>query len=1278
MKKETRILLLEENTDDIARITRELKRSGISFSSNVVTNARAFRKALRTFGPDIVLSDYSRTSFSARDALKLLATASSRIPLLVVTGSIDEESAVACLKEGADDCVLKNRLKRLAPAIKNALAKKSAERHRQAAETALKESEARFHTMAEAVPCAIIILTDGAIRYANVAASELTGYRVEELLRMKFEKILHPDSRADFRKLPLRSANFGTIKRELKIVTRQKEIRWIDLALRHVLIDGIPSIVGSAYETTSLKRTVLSSQENEQRYRLLAENSTDLITRISKTGSILYASPICRSLLGYAPAELVGQSLFSFIPVSDRQRVRSSFTRLGRRGADLVQSHRMTRKDGSFVWLETTMKPIRGIKRGTQELVAVSRDISERKEAEETLAEASYVNQQIISSAGQGIVVFDHMLRYVVWNSFMESMTGMKAKEVLGKRAPDLFPHVRQFGTDKLIHKAFRGEPARSGDIRYTIPQTGRAGWQSIVYEPLRNSVGQIVGVIGTISEITHRKESEQKLRQSEERYRMFVEQSREAIWRLETNVPISVNLPVNEQVELIFRHAYLAESNDTMAREHGYATAAEIEGARIREIFSPAFPKNADFFREFVQSGYRLVDVESERSVQDGSIRYFRNNLVGIIEDGHFVRAWGVQRDITARFLANQRVRESEAELRALFAAMTDIVFVVDTDGKYIKIASTGTTLLSRPADQLLGKTFHDIFSREVADEFLSYVRNVVSTRKPMRFSYKLPLEGRIVWFSAVVTPMLEDTALWVARDITEQREAEVAIKKSEDRYRRYFEDDVSGIFVTDALGKIIDCNPTFLRLMGYESREEALAAPASLLYPSPEKKSEFLKRISREKRLFDYERELIRKDGKPIHVIGNISGEFDESGHFVGVRGYLYDITERKRLQEELFHAQRLESIGTLAGGIAHDFNNILGIIIGYASRMQKMYDPEKYSIDIESILRAARRGAGLVGQLLTFARKTAAVFEPVDINNVLEELSKLLYETFPRSIAISLNLEHGLPLIIADANQLHQAVLNLCVNSRDAMKSGGTLTLTTSLVRDIDLKERFPEAQNGPYLEIGVSDTGEGMSASTKDHIFEPFFSTKPGTGTGMGLSLVYGVVKGHNGFISFESDLDVGTSFSLYLPVPSWEKGPVAKEVAAEEEPLGGTETLLLVEDEDMLRDLLQTIFESKGYTVLTAADGVEAMEIFKEHADEIALVLTDMGLPRLGGWEAFQQMRAIKPTLRAIMASGYFNSSLKSEMLKAGAKDFVQKPYVPERILARVRQVIDAQ
>jgi len=1278
MKNETRILLLEDNDDDLALITRELKRSGIRFSSNVVKNARVFRKAIRAFKPDIVLSAYALASFSAREALKLLGGPSSTIPLVVVTGSIDEETAVACLREGAQDYVLKNRLKKLGPAIKNILARKSAEERRKAVEQALKESESKFHTLAESVSCAIVIVTKGAIRYANPACSELTGYHVEELVRMKFERIIHPDSRADFRNLPRRSRKSATAKCELKILTKRKEIRWIDLSIKNVSFDGAASFLATAYETTTLRKTLTTAQENEQQYRLLADNSTDLITRLSISGSILYASPISSSLLGYKPGEMEGQSLFSFLPVSDRQRVRNSFTQLVRRGTPLVQAHRMTKKDGSLLWLETTMKVVRRSRGASRDLVAVSRNISERKEAEDTLAEASFINQQIISSAGQGIVVFDHMLRYVVWNSFMESMTGLRAKEVIGKRAPDLFPHVRQFRTDKLIRKAFRGEPARTGDIRYTVPQTGRAGWQSITYEPLRNSVGQIIGVIGTVSEITARKESEQKLQQSEERYRMFVEQSREAIWRLETVVPIPVNLPVSDQLEMLYRHAYLAESNDTMAREHGYTSAKEIEGARIKELFSPTYKKNTELLRAFVESGYRLVDTESERPMQDGSIGYFRNNLVGIIEEGCLVRVWGVQRDITSRYLANQRLRESETELRALFAAMTDVVFVVNAEGKYIKVAPTGTTLLSRPSEELLGKTFFDIFSREVANEFLSYVRTVISNRRPIRFSYRIPIRDREMWFSAVVTPMLEDTALWVARDITEQREAELAVKKSEDRYRRYFEDDVSGIFVTDPEGRITDCNPTFVRLLGYGSHEEALAAPAPLFYPSPEKKSEFLKLIGKQKRLENYEREFLRSDGKTIHVLGNIAGEFDDAGHLVAMRGYLYDITERKRLQDELFHSQRLESIGSLAGGIAHDFNNILGIIIGYASRMRKTYDPGKYTADIESILRAARRGAGLVGQLLTFARKTTAAFEPVDANHMLEELSKLLYETFPRAIAFSLKFEDSLPLIIADANQLHQAVLNLCVNSRDAMKSGGTLTLTTVLVRDTEIKEKFPEAQNGPYLRIAVSDTGEGMSKSTKERIFEPFFSTKQGTGTGMGLSLVYGVVKGHNGFIDFESELGKGTSFFLYLPVPSWEKGPAVKDVVTQEEPLGGSETLLLVEDEEMLLDLLQTIFQSKGYTVLTAVDGVEAVKVFEEHADEIALVLTDMGLPRLGGWEAFQQMKAIKPSLRAIMASGYFDSSLKSEMLKAGAKDFVQKPYVPDRILARVREIIDSQ
>ncbi len=385
-----------------------------------------------------------------------------------------------------------------------------------------------------------------------------------------------------------------------------------------------------------------------------------------------------------------------------------------------------------------------------------------------------------------------------------------------------------------------------------------------------------------------------------------------------------------------------------------------------------------------------------------------------------------------------------------------------------------------------------------------------------------------------------------------------------------------------------------------------------------------------------------------------------------------------KRRQLEQQLFQAQKLESIGTLASGIAHDFNNILGIILGHSSFLRRNHpDPVKFLQSIEAVEKATHRGASLVKQLLTFARKSDAAFERVLINDIIKEITKLLHETFAKTIAVSTNLKTDLPHIFADITQIHQVLLNLCVNARDAMPNGGTLSITTSTVEGDIVVTEFQKATAREYILIEVADTGTGMDETIKKKMFEPFFTTKgPDKGTGLGLSVVYGIIESHHGFISAASEVGKGTSFRIYLPVQ--EHGIEynhARTIAAQDVP-GGAETVLLIEDEEMLKELVKAILVSKGYNVLTAVDGEEGISVFSRHEKDIAVVVSDMGLPKLGGQELFRNIKAINPKARVILASGFIDPIIKSALLKEGVKDFIQKPYSPDEILQAIRAAID--
>ena len=526
--------------------------------------------------------------------------------------------------------------------------------------------------------------------------------------------------------------------------------------------------------------------------------------------------------------------------------------------------------------------------------------------------------------------------------------------------------------------------------------------------------------------------------------------------------------------------------------------------------------------------------------------------------------------------------------------------------------------------------------------------------------------------------SPSDEQDALRVQinSDITVRKQAEETLRECEERYRRFVEEDFTGNLIMHPDGRIITCNPAFARIFGFDSIEEARSANFMSLLRSRKEGSELFDLVRQGETIDTHELELRQRDGEPVYVVARFIGSFDEKGELTALQGYLFNDTKRKRLEQQLMQAQKMEGLGTLAGGIAHDFNNILAIILGYTTRLEQWHsDPSHIPGAIKVIKDAVERGAALVQQLLTSARQTEAQLSTLDLNELIRELEKMLQATFPKMIAFHLHLDPTLPHITADRSQIHQVLLNLCVNARDALPSGGKITFETSLVAGSEVGEYFTGAELEKYVCVRIRDTGTGMTRQEKAHIFEPFYTTKErGKGTGLGLSVVYGVINSHRGFVLVDSEPNKGTTFSIYLPlehVPESISGNGIRELGQKT----SAKTILLVEDEEMLRELGVTILEGEGYHVLAAKDGVEAVEMFEANSEDIGLVVCDLGLPRMGGRDAFMRMKEQKPSVRAIVASGYLEPNLRSEMLKAGVLDTIQKPYDFREMLKKIRSVI---
>jgi two-component system, cell cycle sensor histidine kinase and response regulator CckA len=512
-------------------------------------------------------------------------------------------------------------------------------------------------------------------------------------------------------------------------------------------------------------------------------------------------------------------------------------------------------------------------------------------------------------------------------------------------------------------------------------------------------------------------------------------------------------------------------------------------------------------------------------------------------------------------------------------------------------------------------------------------------------------------------------------ARFMSDRKRAEQALKKSEQQYRTLFEESMDGVYAVRRDGEITDANTSFLEIFGY-TREETIGMDVVELYADPADRSKFQEEIEEKGFVKDYEVKWRKKDGTEVDGLVTSSVYLWQDGSIAGYRGIARDVTIRKRLERQLLQAQKMESIGTLAGGIAHDFNNILTVVLGFSELLLiGKDDRDPAYADLQKINQAARNGAELVTRILAFSRKADINPRAMSLNHKIEQTKELLARTIPKMIEIELVLSDDLATVNADPVQVEQVLVNLAVNAKDAMPDGGRLTIETKNVAlDQEFCRMYTGAKPGDYVLLSVSDTGHGMDKETLNRIFEPFFSTKePGQGTGLGLAMVYGMVKQHGGYITCHSEIAGGTVFKIYLPVVSGEvKGgiPAGKRALP-----GGTERVLLVDDEEFVRVLGKRILERSGYLVVTASNGKEALDFYRKERDKISLVILDLIMPEMGGRQCLEELLKIDPKARVLIATGFAGDGQTKSAIEEGARGLIRKPYDMKGLLQGVRDVL---
>jgi two-component system, cell cycle sensor histidine kinase and response regulator CckA len=815
--------------------------------------------------------------------------------------------------------------------------------------------------------------------------------------------------------------------------------------------------------------------------------------------------------------------------------------------------------------------------------------------------------------------------------------------------------------THQLEHRIIRAD----GEERHII----------VRYGVVCDQTGRVVKTRGANQDITERKRAEEALRESEELYRTLVSLSPDAISVADMNGLLTFKSPKARQM-------------------FGHSPEEEILGLSIFDWVAPEeHEKVSENILHLLTDG-RLKATEYTLIKKDGTRFIGEVNAAAIHSpDGSPMRMIAIIRDITERKRAQDELFNSRQMLRSVLDNIPQRVFWKDRNSIYVG-CNKPLALDCGYADpsELVGKTDYDTASAATADLHRADDREVMESGKP-KINYEEPQirpDGTQAWLITSKVPTYGQDGqvigvLGTYADITERKLAQDALRESEERFSRFFRSTPVGTSITRLSdGQIVDANDAFMGLYGY-TREELIGQTRLTLqmWANSEDQAKIVEVLQKQGRMQDFETKFCRKSGEIRDAL--VSAEVIEVAGQQYILSLTHDFTEskqgeekRKKLEEQLFQAQKMESVGRLAGGVAHDFNNMLGVIIGRAElALQQEVSNDKLQHNLKEILNAGLSSADLTRQLLAFARKQTAIPKVLDLNDKISGMLKMLRRLIGEDIDLS--WQQGLDLwkVKIDPSQMDQILANLAVNARDAISGVGTITMRTeNVVIDDSNSAEIPEFIAGQYVLLTVNDTGAGMSKEVRENIFEPFYTTKElGKGTGLGLSTVYGIVKQNDGFINVASEPGKGTTFTIYLPRFEAETAQVPSEAAAGKPPTG-TETVLLVEDDKPILTLSKMILEYLDYTVLAAPTPGHAIHLVEDHPGDIHLLITDVVMPEMNGRELAEKLSAIRPNLKCLYMSGYTADVIAHRGILDEGLNFIQKPFGAVDLAAKVRQVLD--
>lgn len=876
-------------------------------------------------------------------------------------------------------------------------------------------------------------------------------------------------------------------------------------------------------------------------------------------------------------------------------------------------------------------------------------------------------SDRIINTAGALIVGLAPEGRITLFNEQCERTTGFQAAEIIGRKLWEGLLPQRYISRVKAVFDELASQNQPNSYENPWLTREGRERLISWRNTPILDAEGNVREIIAIGLDITEHRATELAIRESEQRHRLLFNSIADAVFVFEL---LADGMPGQ----------FLAV-NDSACTIFGYSRE-ELLKLSPRDLDAPEeLPEVQALMRRLLEEEHIIF--EQEHLTREGRVLPTEVSAHLLQYEGR-TAVLSIARDITERRQAQQDLLASEILYATTVDALEEWIHVVDADLQIIMVNGA----LLEVCRQLGQPSFRNSMGLEewfpfLTEQILDQYRQVLTTGKPIHDTHSQVICGRRFVTENSRVPVFEGSQVvrivTVMRDVTARVQAEEEWQRLNRRYELLADSQVVGTFILQD-DQIVFANRSLHEKLGYDEGELVGGHPLEAVVAEERDKVVACWRslAAGDYPWLDFETQLMTRTGERlwVHIWAQDTGIFDGAKTLIG---HVVDITETRELRLQLEHSQRLEALGTLAGGVAHEFNNLLQAIMMNASLLQMNMEVGSSDRDrVGSIIERTEHGATLTEQLLAFSRRTTVTTEPVDLNALIEDTCRMLHRTLQHQIVVETALDCDVPNLNGDPARLKQVLVNLALNARDAMPEGGVLSFCTACVEvDEVLSRQVPGLGRREYVVLSVSDTGQGMDEATAARVFEPFFTTKQvSKGTGLGLSIVHGIVEAHGGVVRLETHPGQGTRFDIYLPLGEVSQEAKVESRVKEEETGGGTETVLIVDDEVEVLQIAREALEYYGYRVLTATDGFEALALFEQHPQDVDLVILDLIMPGMSGQEVLTQLLRRRPALPVMIASGYTPVHQDQEGEGVLANRYLSKPYSLHELLEAVRCLLD--